>query len=311
MQKQFFAIFYITLFIQLSNAFHVFQASTRAFASQRNRDVSVRMAVPIEPLDDFGDSDGLTDIEAARKKLELLVGDGFIEQQTPLRSNGPSVLEKDETDFSLPTGSEVFVPPPPPLTSIERERRETEIGILKHLLYGDDVLPALWEFWYHERGAKAASLLERAYELSDRRETQIQAESILLELIDEYGVHWVEPVNCLATLYYLQGRLRESEELCLKVLKIKPWHVGALSGIVLVYEGLNASDKACQWAARRLLVAPTGSNRRRQQWVERSVAEAEKALSREEQRLKEFFGAKDAYPSVDNSRDVFFDDVWQ
>ena len=36
-------------------------------------------------------------------------------------------------------------------------------------------------------------------------------------------------------ILFLQGRYDDSVEMCLKVLELKPWHFGALSGIVMCY----------------------------------------------------------------------------
>ena len=330
------SILFITSLIiftkEKSNAFHVvFPVTPAPFShiTTHRCDVSLRMNHhPYSPPpDDFGD-----DIDAVREKLEsMLVGDGlFMEHPEPSLAMSPSgasslpePLDDDDDDDVIsphhlhPTTDDVYIPRASPLTTIERERRETEVEILKHLALGDDMLSELMSFWMNERGSKAAARLLQAEAFTNQKETWNQAEMILLELVDMYGVHWVEPVNRLATLYYLQGRLHESERLCRTVLKIKPWHVGALSGIVLVYAAMdNASDRARQWAARRLPpLSPSGPNRRRHQWVERNVKEAEEALLQAEKRLKGIFGAKDTYPSLhSNSNTLNNDDddmAWQ
>ncbi|EEC50652.1 predicted protein, partial [Phaeodactylum tricornutum CCAP 1055/1] len=94
----------------------------------------------------------------------------------------------------------------------------------------DDSVSNLWTLWYQERGVKAAAQLGEAEVLTGNPRGWIKAEAILRELISEYGVYWTEPVNRLATLYYIQGRLEEAEVLCKIVLQLKPWHFGALSG---------------------------------------------------------------------------------
>jgi len=43
----------------------------------------------------------------------------------------------------------------------------------------------------------------------------------------------------LATLYYLQGKFKESIAMCELVLDVKPWHFGCLSGITLCYAELG------------------------------------------------------------------------
>ena len=119
-------------------------------------------------------------------------------------------------------------------------------------------------------------------------------------------MYFAEPVNRLATLLYLQGRLEESRALCETVLAVKPWHFGASSGMVMVCAGLGDPNAARQWASRRLPpIQPTGSNKRRRQWVERAVDDATKALLDCERRVKRAFGKPDKRPKPD----AF--DAWQ
>ena len=96
------------------------------------------------------------------------------------------------------------------------------------------------------------------------------------------------------------------------VLAVKPWHFGALSGLVMVYAALHDVESARQFAARRLPVyAPTGSNRRRLAWVQKAVADAQDSLLRAESRLKKVFGARDEHTrnsGMQSSDDV---DSWQ
>ena len=47
----------------------------------------------------------------------------------------------------------------------------------------------------------------------------------------------------MATILFLQGNYEESVELCLKVLDLKPWHFGALSGIVMCYSRLGNAEE--------------------------------------------------------------------
>jgi hypothetical protein len=181
------------------------------------------------------------------------------------------------------------------LTSMERERRLAEIELLRNLKSGDDGLSALWTHWFQERGAAAFAKLLRAEELTAQGpKAWREAESMLLELMDEHGLYWTEPVNRLATLYSMQGRLEASEALCKIALQSKPWHFGALSGIVTVYADKQDVQSARMWAARRLpTFAPQGSNRRRAAWVDKAIQDATRSLDEAEKRLKLFFGERD------------------
>lgn len=172
---------------------------------------------------------------------------------------------------------------PPPLTAILRERRLKEIQLLSTLHNSDDAVNELWALWIAERGPTAAANLLHAEELMSV-ESWTEAEQLLLTLIDTHGIHWAEPVNRLATLYYMQGRVEESKALCELVLETKPWHFGALSGIVLVCTAMNDAVGARMWAARRLppvIGGPSVSGgERRNTWTERAVDDAEESLRR-------------------------------
>lgn len=162
---------------------------------------------------------------------------------------------------------------PPPLTTVLRERRLQEIELIKELANSNKSMDELWRLWITERGTEAASRLLRAEELISV-ESWSEAESIILSLIEEHGIYWAEPVNRLATLYYMLGRYQESKALCELVLEIKPWHFGALSGIVMVCTAMNDASGARYWVENRL--PPLGE--RRMLWTEKALVCANDSL---------------------------------
>lgn len=173
-----------------------------------------------------------------------------------------------------------------PITAMEIERRELEMELLNQLQYGDDTTDDLWAVWFQERGLPAAKKLMDVEKVMASTSMWDDAEKTLLSMIEEHGVSWVEPLNRLATLYYLQGRMEESAAICKVVLHYKPWHFGALSGIVMVYASLKDPVEAREWASLRL---PTYSpdqdqstNRRRQvmhQLIETTVFRLSRVLT--------------------------------
>lgn len=198
------------------------------------------------------------------------------------------------------------------MTSVGRAMRMAEIRLLSQLSPPladkndgargtsqdhERVLSELWNLWFHERGPGAAAKLTEAEELVGRGPRHWDAaEAALRELVREHGASWAEPMNRLATLYYLQRRYRAAEELCLAVLSAKPWHFGALSGIVLVYEGLRDAEAAQTWAARRMPPpSSTGSNRRMAVWVQQAVKNAEDSLLEAERSVSRAFGEPDEH----------------
>lgn len=164
---------------------------------------------------------------------------------------------------------------PPPLTAILRERRLEEIQLLSTLAFSDEATNQLWALWIGERGPESASNLLHAEGLM-AVESWNEAELVLLSLIEEHGIHWAEPVNRLATLYYMGGRYDESKALCELVLDVKPWHFGALSGIVMVCTAQNDATGARFWSEKRL--PPVGD--RRKKWTEEFTLEAHHSLEK-------------------------------
>lgn len=165
-------------------------------------------------------------------------------------------------------------PPPPPLTAVGRERRLKEISLLTTLSQSDDAISDLWALWIAEKGPSAATLLLRSEQLM-HVESYNEAESILWTIIHQYGVHWAEPINRLATLKYMQGRYQESKQLCEIVLSIKPWHFGALRGIVLICTASNDASGARLWSEKCL---PNFIGERRSQWVSQAIEAATQRL---------------------------------
>jgi hypothetical protein len=191
----------------------------------------------------------------------------------------------DTTTNSMATNDYSFLASqsPPPLTTILKQRRMQEIQLLYELEYSnDDAVESLWKLWSMERGQKYSILLLKAEQHMAIGEFEL-AQQLLHSLIQTHGIHWAEPVNKLATLYYMTGQYEKSKELCLLVLQVKPWHFGALSGIVLVCIAMNDVTGARFWADRRLppiVPIDTSGGDRRSQWVQRAVQDAKESLDR-------------------------------
>jgi hypothetical protein len=285
----------------------------------------------------IGDDDGDmgSDVENARQRLENLLsnpedgteennsnGKGDNNDDNKVANTPPSFSflkllsdYEDGADFSVSS-----FPPPPPLSSIERDRRLCEIKLLECLVEDDDAVSELWNHWYSERGSAEKASLETIGEMFNTPEDWEDCERDLIEVVDEYGIYFVEPLNLLATLYFLQGRLELSYKLCQLILIVKPYHIGALSGIVQVALGLRDPIASREWALKRLpsRAPPELSNDgasinqreevqqvenpRRVEWVERAVATAKELLDQADRRTKEdFFGKPETY--YDNVND--------
>jgi len=258
--------------------------------------------------------DGDFDVESARRRLENMVGGGDYNSRSKTSSKNRS------SDYPPLTTTLLHIQSPPKQTEEERNHLAKEIELLSGLYQCDDesVLTELWTHWFAERGpGPAADLLqaEQLANMGDDRIYQKEAERMFRKLIAEHGIYWAEPINRLATLLYRQGRYEESKACCELVLAVKPWHFGALSGIVMVCAGMNDSVNAKIWADRRLPpLQPDergklnpNANERRKNWIKRAVQDATSFLFRPQVEMMEF--------DEDELRDGIcsdeLDDSWQ
>jgi hypothetical protein len=247
------------------------------------------------------------DLEAARKKLESMLVHDDDDDDDKLKRTLP--ISRDgfvESLLSSSSEESIKLPPPPPLSTIERDRKLAEILVLKGLADGDEASQQLWSLWYSERGGTAKAQLQKADILMSNPDTWNECETLLKGLVDDFGVYFVEPLNRLATLYFLQRKFENAYTLCCIILEIKPWHLGALAGIVQVCIGRGDRNAARYWAEKRLPGMVPGDsfqqfpeegpvNPRRQEWVDEQVAKAEKLMVKAERDTKKSFGELDSY----------------
>ena len=154
------------------------------------------------------------------------------------------------------------------LLSSRREDAVRERELLAELAgpSHEEALSSLWEHWYSEEGETQTGYLKTAGGNA----------AVLKSMMEEYP-DWAEPVNRLATLRYMEGEFEESVDLCLRVLRLKPWHFGASSGVVMCYAKLAEEApvlqrstlvaEASRWAAEAMpQLGP-----QRDKWVERML----------------------------------------
>ena len=134
---------------------------------------------------------------------------------------------------------------------------------------------ALWQHWYGEEGESARNALHAA---------EGEAEA-LTNLIEAYP-DWAEPMNRLATLRYMEEKYFESVELCFRILRLKPWHFGASSGIVWCFSELaqrsnvinrdRFTSEAERWSKETLPFEPGPE---REEWVQRMLVKMDAKLA--------------------------------
>lgn len=205
-------------------------------------------------------------------------------------------------------------------TSKRRRNLEREIELLSqlhpdHLLEEsnpdsaeNNIIAEFWSIWYGECGASNEKVL-RAFEeelVGGGPSSWPDAEIEYLALIEENcgggdgegnGEDldlslWIEPANRLATLLYMMGRFEESKMWCERILEAKPWHIGALSGIIMLCAKLNDEEGIRKWASQAMPRMSEKTLAARKEWVERNVALAEEKLYQLEEMSQSFSYAK-------------------
>ena len=117
-----------------------------------------------------------------------------------------------------------------------------------------EAVASLWRLWHAERGPAAEQALDRATGLIQGNPEK--AVDVLLALSEEHE-GWAEPLNKLATIYYMQGKFEESAEMCKRVLALKPYHFACLSGLIMCYTRLQQPTLAKETAQRLARVSPS------------------------------------------------------
>lgn len=91
---------------------------------------------------------------------------------------------------------------------------------------------AIWAAWLAHPATDATLRMEKAI-ASVAKRTFVDAERLLNDLTADYP-DWAEAWNKRATLFFLQGRDRESIADIVQTLVLEPRHFGALSGFAQI-----------------------------------------------------------------------------
>lgn len=204
------------------------------------------------------------------------------------------------------------------LTTSRKQKLEREIELLRMLdpdhpennrdysdLQNQElVVSELWSLWYGERGPMNERRLRAIEETIVDPDMWADAEKQYLSLIDEHcriGTseddldlsRWVEPANRLATLLFVMGRFGESKKWCDRILSVKPWHIGALSGVVMVCMKMGDKEGVLKYSLIGLPNSTPQMRSARKDWVRKNVELAEKNLLLLEELNRKAYGEPD------------------
>jgi tetratricopeptide (TPR) repeat protein len=112
----------------------------------------------------------------------------------------------------------------------------------------------LWQSWFAQKGIYGLKLLSQSQQLIDAGE-MVQAEALLTQVTQDQP-DFAEAWNRRAVLYYQQKKYRQALADCEQVLRLVPYHFGALHGLGLCYAALAEYGLAIQAFRRALEVQP-------------------------------------------------------
>ncbi len=118
----------------------------------------------------------------------------------------------------------------------------------------DRATEALWHRWFHAKGMVGLDVLQHAQKLVEA-EDFLAAETVLSDLIADLP-DFAEAWNRRATLRYMQGRYRKSLYDCRVVVRLVPYHFGALHGMGLCHAALGDFREAIHAFNRALEIQP-------------------------------------------------------
>lgn len=118
----------------------------------------------------------------------------------------------------------------------------------------DRATQTLWEFWFWQKGMTGLERLQHSQALLDAGEVEA-AENLLTQLIEELP-DFAEAWNRRAVLYYSQRRYEKAICDCEMVIRMVPFHFGALHGLGLCHAALGNYHSAIQMFRQALTVQP-------------------------------------------------------
>jgi tetratricopeptide (TPR) repeat protein len=112
----------------------------------------------------------------------------------------------------------------------------------------------LWRFWFMQKGMVGFQMLQRSQALLEEGDTA-QAEALLTELTSS-APDFVEAWNRRAVVYFTLKEYPKAIADCKTVLRLSPFHFGALNGLGLCYAAIGDYREAIQSFREALEVQP-------------------------------------------------------
>jgi tetratricopeptide (TPR) repeat protein len=162
----------------------------------------------------------------------------------------PRVLSVDSTEAATP-----IRPSDPSPRAVLQSCDEPQLtSLLIEYALSEKAADKLWFCWNQEKGKEPAQDLAKGTDLLSKKQYD-SAREVFQRLMQQYP-DWAEPVNKKATLEFMLGNYEQSKILCRRVLKMKPMHFGALSGLSMVHMHMGEWQEAHLIAKRLQSISP-------------------------------------------------------
>lgn len=112
----------------------------------------------------------------------------------------------------------------------------------------------LWRIWFEQKGVAGLEAIRSSENWLQAGEVA-KAEAVLNQLVEDLP-DFAEAWNRRAVLYYTLGQYRKAIKDCEMVVKIIPFHFGALHGLGLCYAALGEYREAILAFQKALEVQP-------------------------------------------------------
>ncbi|MGK7958524.1 MAG: tetratricopeptide repeat protein [Crocosphaera sp.] len=112
----------------------------------------------------------------------------------------------------------------------------------------------LWQLWFGQKGEIGRELLRRSQFFLETGNDQ-KAEEILTETIENYP-DFAEAWNRRAVLYFSLEKYGKAQQDCQEVIRLIPYHFGALHGLGLCFLALGKYQEAIAAFRKALEVQP-------------------------------------------------------
>lgn len=112
----------------------------------------------------------------------------------------------------------------------------------------------LWDMWYREAGDEAETRLREGIHLMEAKKLR-EAEKHFAHLAGDYP-KFPEGHNKLATIFFLNGKYKDSLKECRISLNLNPNHFGAWNGMGMCLYNLGQYNDAISAFAKALAIQP-------------------------------------------------------